>query len=339
MIPFLPNTAHAGILGDILSVFKPDLVYSASTNNASTDVLNVQTMPLLSPATNINPAPARGGGSVTIVDDSAVVPQEGAYGTVSDIEKPKNATISKYVVREGDTISSIAKLFDVSPNTIRWANDLTPKSTIKLGQVLTVLPVTGIKHTVQKGDTLASIAKRYSADASDIASFNGVDSASLIVGDVILIPDGEAQVNVEPKTSKVSVKSSKARISVEVGQSRSSTYSGYYKAPLAHYTKTQGIHGYNGVDLAAPVGTPIMASADGDVIVAKESGYNGGYGKYIVISHDNGSQTLYSHLYDVTTYDGSHVVQGQVIGTVGSTGKSTGPHLHFEIRNGTRNPF
>ena len=300
---------------------------------------NVQTMTLLSPATNINPAPARGGGSVTIVDDSAVVPQEGSSGTASDIEKPKNATISKYVVREGDTISSIAKLFDVSPNTIRWANDLTLKSTIRPGQVLTILPVTGIKYTVQKGDTLSSIAKRYGADAGDIASFNGIDSASLVVGNVILIPDGEAvQVSVEPKMPKTAVKPSKAHIN-EVGQSRGNTYSGYYSIPLVHYTKTQGIHGYNGVDLAAPVGTPITASADGDVIVAKESGYNGGYGEYVVISHDNGSQTLYSHMSDVATYDGAHVVQGQVIGAVGSTGKSTGPHLHFEIRNGIRNPF
>ena len=110
-------------------------------------------------------------------------------------------------------------------------------------------------------------------------------------------------------------------------------------APLSVYVKTQGLHGYNGVDLAAKTGTPIMASASGEVIVAKSGGYNGGYGSYVVIQHGNGSQTLYSHMSSVSTYKGATVVQGQVIGTVGSTGKSTGSHLHFEIRNGIRNPF
>ncbi|MFA7310107.1 MAG: M23 family metallopeptidase, partial [Candidatus Paceibacterota bacterium] len=124
-----------------------------------------------------------------------------------------------------------------------------------------------------------------------------------------------------------------------VGPTGNATQIGYYMAPLSRYTETQGIHGYNGVDLAAPVGTPIMASANGDVIIAKAGGYNGGYGSYVVISHGNGSQTLYAHMSKVSTYDGAHVVQGQVIGYVGSTGKSTGAHVHFEIRNGIRNPF
>ena len=110
-------------------------------------------------------------------------------------------------------------------------------------------------------------------------------------------------------------------------------------APLARYVETQGIHGYNGVDLGAPSGTPIMASADGDVIVAKAGGYNGGYGSYVVIQHANGSQTLYAHMSKVSTYAGATVKQGQVIGGVGSTGRSTGAHLHLEIRNGPKNPF
>ena len=82
-----------------------------------------------------------------------------------------------------------------------------------------------------------------------------------------------------------------------------------------------------------------MASANGDVIVAKSGGWNGGYGSYVVIQHDNGSQTLYAHMSEVDVYDGQQVVQGQVIGLLGSTGKSTGPHVHFEIRNGIKNPF
>jgi murein DD-endopeptidase MepM/ murein hydrolase activator NlpD len=92
------------------------------------------------------------------------------------------------------------------------------------------------------------------------------------------------------------------------------------------------------VDLAAPIGTPIMASAEGDVIISKNYGWNGGYGEYVVISHPNGTQTLYAHMSSNLAYQGMHVYKGQVIGFVGSTGKSTGSHLHFEVR-GAKNPF
>ena len=295
-------------------------------------------MALLKPAMNLDPAPARGGGDITIVDDSALMPEEGPAGTIADIEKPKNATISVYVVREGDTLSSIAKLFGVSANTILWANDLSKSSALRVGQTLTILPVTGVRYSVKKGDTIASIAKRYGGEGADILSFNGLEDSNLVVGTEIVIPDGEIAA---PAPVKTTVKRSIAinEPAHDVGPTGSAAQVGYYMAPLSHYIETQGIHGYNGVDLAAPIGTPILASADGDVIIAKAGGYNGGYGSYVVISHSNGSQTLYAHMSKVSTYDGAHVVQGQVIGYVGSTGKSTGAHVHFEIRNGIRNPF
>ena len=90
--------------------------------------------------------------------------------------------------------------------------------------------------------------------------------------------------------------------------------------------------------MAAPVGTPIRASAGGVVIISRSSGYNGGYGSYVVISHSNGTQTLYAHMNKVQAIQGTTVAQGELIGTVGSTGKSTGPHVHFEVR-GAANPF
>jgi murein DD-endopeptidase MepM/ murein hydrolase activator NlpD len=281
---------------------------------------------------NLSPAPARGGGDVTIVDNSAVVAAEGPSGTLADIEKPKNATISLYIVREGDKLSGIAKMFEVSANTILWANDLPRDAKLKVGQQLTILPVTGLKYTVKKGDTLAIIAKKFGADATEIGSFNGTDDALLAAGDEILIPDGEiaAPAPSKPQTT------SPAR---NVGPLGTLAQIGFYAAPLAGYTKTQGIHGYNGVDLAAPVGTPLSASAAGQVVVAKSSGWNGGYGNYVVISHGNGSQTLYSHMSTVSVSVGETVAQGQVIGAVGKTGKATGAHVHFEIRDGIRNPF
>jgi LysM repeat protein len=331
----MPADAKAGVIGDVLAFFTKSA--NAEVTDGSTEFGNVQTMPLPKPAMNINPSPARGGGEVTIVDASAVMPAEGPSGTIADIEKPKNDTISTYVVREGDTLSGIAKMFDVTVNTILWANDLPTGAKIKAGQQLTILPITGIKHVVKKGDTLSTLAKKYGADESEIASFNAVDSAlALVTGEEIIIPDGEPTAPPKPVVVKAKVGGGSTR---PVARSGSSVENGYFAAPLASYTETQGIHGYNAVDLAAPVGTSVLASAAGTVIVAKASGWNGGYGTYAVIQHDNGSQTLYSHMSKLYAVDGQRVTQGQAIGTVGQTGKATGPHLHFEIRNGIRNPF
>jgi murein DD-endopeptidase MepM/ murein hydrolase activator NlpD len=102
--------------------------------------------------------------------------------------------------------------------------------------------------------------------------------------------------------------------------------------------KTQGLHGYNGVDLAGPVGTPIYAAAAGTVLVSASSGWNGGYGNLVIISHDNGTQTVYGHLSKTLVKVGQHVEQSQKIALMGATGKATGSHLHFEIR-GAKNPF
>lgn len=314
----------------------------ADESDSSKTFSNVQTMPLLRPAMNISPAPARGGGDVTIVDDSAVVAEEGPSGTLADIEKPKNSTISTYVVREGDTLSGIAKLYDVTPGTILSANDLSSASKLQVGQKLVILPITGIPYKVKKGDTLESIAKTYKGDVAEIASYNAVDNSTLADGMSIVVPNGEIPAVEKPKTSPTK-KSSKITVGNEpahnVGPQGTADQIAYYVEPLASYIETQGIHGYNAVDLAAPSGTPIVASAGGVVTVAREGGWNGGYGSYVVISHENGSQTLYSHMSKVTAYDGQSVKQGQLIGYVGKTGLATGPHLHFEIRNGIKNPF
>ena len=339
---FIPAAVRASMLSDFLAGFaKSGAPKEGAVSHSETR--NIQTMTLLTPAKNIDPSPARGGGGVVIVDDTALVPSEGPSGTMADIEKPKNGTISIYIVREGDTLTEIAKLFKVKPSTILWANDLQGASMLRVGQSLTILPITGMRYSVKTGDTLASIAKKLNADAEEIRSYNGVEG-DLAVGDELLVPNGEIDVPApQPHHTPASKCHKKSCIGPEpahnVGPIGTLAQIGYFVAPLADYVETQGIHGFNAVDLAAPIGTPIFASASGDVIVAKQGGYNGGYGSYVVIQHDNGSQTLYGHMSKVSTYDGQSVVQGQVIGYVGSSGKSTGAHLHFEIRNGIRNPF
>lgn len=241
---------------------------------------------------------------------------------------PSTDEISVYVVREGDTVQTIAKLFGVSPNTIIWANDLRKKS-IKEGDTLVVLPINGIRHTVKKGDTLKSVSRLYNADIEDIELFNGlIENSILAIGDTLIVPEGEI---IEPV-----VKKAPAKITTKT---KNITPNGYFVRPLVGGVRTQGVHGRNGVDIAAPIGTSVRASAQGTVILAKLGAWNGGYGNYVVIQHPNGTQTLYAHLSAIYVNQGQIVDQAAIVGAVGNSGRSTGPHLHFEIRNGPRNPF
>lgn len=300
-------------------------------------------MSLLAPAINLDPSPSVGGGGISMVDGSALISQEGPSGTAADIENlPTNQQISVYTVREGDTLSGIADMFNVSINTIIGANDIR-NGIIRPGQTLIILPITGIQHTVIKGETMSSLAKKYNSDAHGIAVYNGLaDGQSLTVGTVLLIPNGvlstPAPAKSNSNTTKIKNIASGKTTEPYLGGS-GPAISGYYAWPVATGVVTQALHGWNGVDIGAPKGTSIYAAAGGTVIIANgNGGWNGGYGSYVVIQHPNGTQTLYAHMSKVLTTPGTQVDQGDVIGKVGSTGESTGFHLHFEVR-GAKNPF
>lgn len=287
---------------------------------------------LVRPSVNSEPSSSLGGAEINVADGSAFVAPNGPSAvSAASFVVPERDQISLYVVREGDTLSEIADSFGVSANTIKWANDLPSTATVRIGQELIILPVSGVRHTVKSGETISTIAQKYGGQVDDVLSFNGIDDASHVaVGDELIIPHGEFQQSAPaPSSTPRSI----ARESAPVASA------GFYLRPLDGGRRTQGIHGYNGVDIAAPHGTSVYASAAGSVIISKESGWNGGYGNYIVVKHGNGTQTLYSHLSSVIVGVGQEVVAGQVIGYVGNTGRSTGPHLHFEIRGGPQNPF
>lgn len=288
---------------------------------------------LLYPARNLNPKEAVGGDIITTLDD-ALLAVSGPLGSSAsgDYVRPGSDQIYLYKVSEGDTLSSIAERFDVEPNTIRWANGIGHKGVIQPDQVLTILPVSGIQHKVVKGDTVASIAKKYAADAREIADFNIIDpDASLTVGDTIIVPGGELKEVVS--TPKKGVTTKKALGVGTIAKSNSTNYI----APVAGCVLTQGIHSRNAVDLGCPKGTPVYAPTSGTVLIAKTTGWNGGYGIYSVVNFDDGTQGVFGHLSGLAVGAGETVVQGQVIGYVGSTGHSTGFHLHFEHRGGARN--
>lgn len=294
--------------------------------------------PVLAAATNSNPnigAPL----ALATSDGSALIPYTGPSGTIADIlpATPPDR-ISVYVVRPGDTLSEIAAMFGVSVNTIVWANNLGSARDVHPGDTLVILPVSGVEHTVAKGDTLKSIAKQYNADATEIAEFNGLDSAAaLAVGTSIIIPGGEVAVPATPVHRSSARERHVIREPYLGGSGPAQT--GYYDNPLPGGIITQSIHGWNAVDIGAARGTPIHAAAGGTVIVVRNnSAWNGGYGNYVVITHGNGTQTLYAHMTHAIVASGQTVAGGQIIGYVGTTGMATGPHLHFEVR-GAKNPF
>lgn len=267
---------------------------------------------------------------VNVSEEGIFLVKSGSLRVSTEKEKYVDGTISIYEVKKGDTIESVAKLFGVSANTIVWANDLESKI-IKPGQTLLIFPINGLQYTVKNGGTIQDIADKYKVDAKEIASYNGISLGAILAkGDVLFIPDAEAQITPAVNSTK----------KIITPRFRNNVIEGYFMKPVAGCIKTQGLHGQyaSSVDWGCVIGTPVVAAAAGTVIRSDALGYNGGYGGVVIVSHPNNVQTIYAHLNEANVSVGDRVEQGQVIGTSGNTGRSTGPHLHFETR-GTSNPF
>lgn len=242
---------------------------------------------------------------------------------------PDRTEIIEYAVRNGDTISSIAEYFGISVNTILWENNLTARSYIKPGDRLRILPKTGVTHTVARGESLASIAKKYDVEANDILTLNNLANANQIrVGESLIIPGARKVVD---RAVASTGRTSRSLAQIITGQKAPSK-------PVAGAKMNWPTQGritqyyswsHNGLDIANKVGTPIYATAAGTVV---EAAWNaGGYGYYIVIDHGNGVKTRYAHLSKFACSVGDEVSKGENIGYMGSTGRSTGPHCHFEV--------
>lgn len=241
-----------------------------------------------------------------------------------------NSNILTYEIEAGDTLKSIAADFGVSVETLVGANGISLGTKLQPGDKLAILPVDGVKHIVKKGDTIESIASKYKADISRILAFNDLpDNALIKPGDTLVIPGGE-HVPISPEYAP----------KVILPTQDLPDLGGYFSSPSATGRLTQGLHKYNAVDIGGRdfCNTPIRAAAAGVVIIADTQGWNGGYGKYIKIAHDNGTITLYAHSSQLLVIPGEIVTKGQTIALVGSTGNSTGCHIHFEVR-GARNPL
>jgi len=236
--------------------------------------------------------------------------------------------MAEYRVVEGDTVSSIAQKFGVSIDTIMWENDLKSVDSIKVNQILEILPVAGVRYKVKRGETIYSIAKSHQVDAQNIIdypfnSFSNDETFALSAGQELIVPGG-----IKPKQKVIDTQYTAVR---KVSAIPGVVGEGNFMWPSSGRI-SQGYSWYHrAVDIANKASPVIVASQGGTVTVAGWNG--GGYGNYVMIDHGNGYQTLYAHLASgsISVGAGQVVGQGQRLGIMGSTGRSTGIHLHFEI--------
>ncbi len=252
---------------------------------------------------------------------------------------PSRRKTETYIVQQGDSVGRIADKFGISVNTLLWENNLSAKSFIRPGDVLSILPVTGVSHVVKRGETLSKIANTYDIDTVDeLVEYNRLSAANDIrVGEKLIIPGGEKRV---------------VRKVVKTKTYAPKNYQNVAPPPPSRYANGQGMvwpttgrvitqyyHArHHALDIDGHYQDPIYASDAGTVIVA---GWRGGYGLSIDVDHGNGIITRYAHASKMFVSVGDRVTKGEVMAMVGTTGYSTGTHLHYEIIvNGVKvNPF
>ena len=262
----------------------------------------------------------------TTVQENAIFAYTPADTDYADTVINRRIGVAEYTVQPGDSLSFIARDYGVSIESIMWANGLRDSNSIREGNILKIPPVSGVIHTVKNGDTISAIAKKYGVEPDVIVAYNDLpQNGKLQIGDELIIPDGKIKGSV----GAVAKRTPAFSYLPDLGD--------YFTHPTGGLGRiTQWLHGRNGIDIASAYGTPIYAAAAGTVVAARANGWNGGFGLYVKLSHPNGIDTLYSHLSKVLVIDGQTVQKGQQIGNMGSSGRSTGIHLHFEV-HGAKN--
>lgn len=270
-----------------------------------------------------------------LVNTTDFFPNRAVAKTVIPDER-KQAESFAYTISSGDTLSSIGEKFKISTDALKYVNGLTDSSILSIGDVLTIPPVSGLIHEIEDGDTLASIAEKYDVAAQAIADFNYIlDTSTLAVGTELVIPDAKVPTPVIPVIPSYVTQPSFAFQVPNLGNG--------FIWPTSVYIVTQYFAWYhNGIDIAVPWGwgmPPIYASSSGTVTRAGWDPW--GLGLHVSVDHGNGFETVYGHMSQLNVGYGQTVSQGQNIGYMGNTGRSTGPHLHFIVKyNGVaQNPY
>jgi murein DD-endopeptidase MepM/ murein hydrolase activator NlpD len=264
------------------------------------------------------------------LDDGTLLKPVAVDTTVAD----GKGLMRTYRVRSGDTLTGIARKFDVTMMTVWWANHLRAKDDLHIGQILTIPPVSGVVITVGASDTLETLAATYDIEPSEIIGANQLNDPNLVIGQTLTIPGGHGAAIATPKP-KPAAKPAATRSSGSHGSSQPpSRYSGgKFAWPVAGGYISQYYHyGHYAIDIAADYGTRVMAAAAGTVIFAGWKSNGGGY--QVWISHGSNLYTTYNHMSAISVGRGQHVSRGQQVGRVGQSGNATGPHLHFEVWRG-----
>jgi len=249
-----------------------------------------------------------------------------------EVKQFRGGEIITHIVQEGDTLSTIAQRYGLQVSTIQWENNLANNVKLKPGQELRILPVDGVRHKVQRGETIYTIGKKYGLEGSEVQSivdypfneFLNDETYELATGQYLIVPDGVKQdvttITPTPRFARV--------LTPDAG---AVTGSGSFVWPAAGMI-TQGYRFYHkAFDIANRAAGPILAADSGTIVLAGWPD-NSGYGNRVMIDHGNGFVTLYGHMSVIQVATGQRVNRGDVIGQMGSTGRSTGTHLHFEIR-------
>jgi len=291
---------------------------------------------------SVRVVPSIEGSSEIVADDGVAIAGGGGAvvkSNVLGVDPSNRDDIQVYEVQGGDTVGTIAEQFGVSTQTILWSNNLSDGSLIQPGDTLYILPTSGIAHTVKSGETIGGIALKYKADEKEILEFNGlIDGSDLAAGDEIIVPGGQPPPPPPPPPTTQLASVRDVFSGGTPAPNAAPAAGGSYTWPTVTRRISQYYgYGHTGIDIDGEFGDPIYAANSGTV----STGWYGGYGLQVLINHGNGTQTRYGHMQKVFVSNGQYVSSGQTLGEMGSTGRSTGSHLHYEVIVGGRtvNPF
>jgi len=347
------SPANAGFFSDLVKSVMGNETQASEEETVKGEVIhNSQNVPLLESSINPDLKNIKRD-EVIILEEEGLLSTNGALDVDYELEKyDPTVKITTYVVQKGDTIEGIAKKLGVNKEAIIDSNaDLKEDDMIKVGESLVILGLkndkvkdlakkdevktsTPVKKEETKKKEEVKIAKvTPEPKKPEIKTEQKKEVKAPVQAPVVNTPVVEVQANikVEPK---------KEELLTPAGQPDGNIDGGYiWPFPKGVGRVSQGLHADQAYDFAAPKGTPIYAVNNGTVVVAKPTGYNGGYGLYVVINFDDGRQAIFGHMSKVVVKAGQVVKKGEIIGYVGTTGKSTGNHLHAGFRGTLRNPY
>ncbi len=337
------NTVSAGFFSDLVDKIVGNKTQASEVSPINDDVIhNSQNVPLLESSINPDTKNIKVDPTPTISNDT-LLSNNGSLGVDYGLEKYASSDkITTYKVKKGDTLDSIAKKLKVPKSTIIASNtDLKKSDLLKVGQNLVILAIKTQPDKDKKEEKVKNLpVVNEKVDKPDDTKDEG--PVNVINTDLVPVqPQIQTQI---PVVNTPVVQQPEEQKPIEpntpAGQPTGTINSGYiWPLPEGVGRVSQGLHADAAYDFAAPTGTPIYAVQSGTVLISRPSGYNGGYGLYVVINFNDGRQAIFGHMSKVIAKEGQTVKQGDIIGYIGNTGKSTGPHLHLGFHGDLGNPY